>query len=689
MLRKNLWIVALLAVIAIVFAGCPDTWGDFKSDYKPPKPPEATDDLIVDDAEEIGALLKAVGFYGSTATGMSTDGNTAIFDIPSGGSSDNFGFELLFPEGVEGFLNLEVTFKLTEVTSLPGGAAKIGFKSQITPGTVDVTPHADHEVVFGTTVGTEKTQNFSLSSPNKLPNNVVYFSHNKYGDGDKKGADPASGNVSYKIAITKLAFLAGEPVPCCTDCDTATCKDCSADACTGACGTACCLNFNGGTTTKIEVVGGKVVHTNPPVVASEGGAKINANGTVTMNNYSLIYYKFPADTATYKIADYDYIDIYYTLSNPVNSATVLAIPDADYDAGGKIGSANRNKNLKIEMRDYKLGNYSFVTGGRYMDFGRVDSDPSVSPQRIQTWGDNGTGGFTMRMNSYDVNPAQGNGSCAEFIDIKIDKIEFSKGTRVRVRFFDPMGTQTSSSFQVLSGNSLGSRFPAAPKKDGLIFRGWSDEPTSNPGDGNPVTSATTFTTNLDAYATWEIGVLDEYVVETGSMIKYVKAGDANTATPTTVGGKDYYFLWNGLTDGTALASMTPAELNGYTPTSNTPRLGVQFMASFKDYAKIVITYDAIKTGLVCTDAGCGTKTGCTNVNARQNLGSPGYNDGGGQMNIGYPDLEAGNDKTYTIKPGATANETFSGRDGVVFTKGHGGSGVLVRITKVEYFLEDN
>ena len=206
MIKKNLWIVALLAAVAVVFMGCPDTWGDLKNP-KPEEPPGET--ITISDPDEIGGLLSKKGWNGNAGADVSTDKNVAIFNISTGGSSDNQGFEIKFPEEVAGQVALEVTFKLTEVTTLTGGAAKIGFKSNISP-TEDVTPYDDYEIVFGNTAGVEFTQAFPLSSPNKLPNKAVYFSHNKYGDGAKKGADPTQGDVKYKLEITKIVFVGGD-----------------------------------------------------------------------------------------------------------------------------------------------------------------------------------------------------------------------------------------------------------------------------------------------------------------------------------------------------------------------------------------------------------------------------------------------------------------------------------------------
>jgi len=504
---KKLWLIMLAVALAfgLVFgiAGCRDV---------PEKGGDA-EELEITDAADIGAMLTAMGYYGAAA-GVEADGNKASFNLSEG--HDNYGFKLDFAEYVEsGHTSLEITFKLAEVVTLTGGHAKIGFKAAVGS---DVTPYATHEIVFGGVgnVGKEFVQSFSLSSPNKLPNKYVLFNHNKYGDDATNQG--STGATVYTVEITKLKFIATEPVPCCTDCDVATCKDCSEDKCEGECGTVCCLNFNGTETTKIELVSGKVVHTNPPVVAAAGGAVMKADGTVTMNNYSLLFYKFPEDTSTYKIADYDYIEIFYTLSNAVNTGSLTGT------------------NLKVEMRDYKGADGYTFEGGSYQNFGGVGSDS----HQIQTWGDNGTGGFAIRMNSWDVNPAQGDGSCAEKIDIKITKIEFSKGTRYTVEFFSPMTPANNNlpKLQVLSGNGLADRMPKLTH-NGWNFLGWVDnwDPEFNVPAGNDIGESTPITKNTTLFAKWAF--LPPPTALT------ITVDGASVISPVTAVGGSYTYLADG------------------------------------------------------------------------------------------------------------------------------------------------
>jgi len=685
MIKKNLWIVALMAVVAFLFMGCPDNAGDLKSGYKSNK--TATDDLIIDDPKEIAALLKAKGYYGADTGGCSTDDNVAIFNLAA--SPDNFGFELNFPEDAEGYLSLEVTFVLDKVDLLTNGAAKIGFQSAVG---ADLKPYDDYEIVFGKAVDEkEHKQVFSLNAPNVLPNKQVLFKHNKYGPNNDDRNDPKTGSeapVNYRLKITKMVFKAGDPVPCCTDCDVATCKDCEAEECTDACGTGCCVIFKGDATTKIEFVKGttaaadKIVHTNP-VLNFSGGTKVSAIGVVTMNNYSIIYYKFPEDTAQFKIADYDYFTITYTLSNIVNSDTVLAYPDADYDASGKAGSANRNKNLKVEFRDY--GGVDPFSIGRWDDLGGVGANQT---KQKQTWGDNGTNGVAIRMNSWDVNPKQGDGSCAESIDIQITKIEFSKGTRHTVEFFSPM-TPANNNFAkviILNGNTLGDKMPKVTNP-GWTHSGWVDDWKSDanepPLTANTVTATTQIVKDTKLFATWlfiplptiarEAAANDTLFTAVGTWNDWDETNYPNAKSKFVFDSKSYWVIGdtrsnNWGTKATAIAQATydavKAQL-GFTYVRYAIT-GLETMSPyFNSYTNLVVTYDMIQ---VAGDH--------TAIQIRSS------NDGGSSTDIIAPNLEAGTGKTFKVPVSAIEPGYFS------FVKSGGaGSVMLFRVTKVELVFE--
>jgi len=720
MIKKNLWIVALIAIFAITFMGCPDNWGDPKNAAEGGA---AEGDLVIDDVEEIAKLLSATGWNGDSGNGVSVEKNVAKFNIPSGGSTDNQGFELLFPEEAEGFSALVVTFKLKEVTTLANGAAKIGFKSA--KGSGDVTPYADHEVVFGTAAnkGKEFDQSFSLKSPNKLPNNVVYFSHNKYGPDNNDRNNPNTGSeapVNYELEITQLLFVAKAAPPCCEKkCIKSKCKDCSEDKCIGECGVGCCLNFTGNATTKVEFVAGvgldgkadksldKVIHTMPQVAfdKAEGEGEVGSDGTVTMNNYSILFYKFPTTgkgkndkgveiDVEIDYMDYDYIDITYTLSGArnVNSAAVAA----------------NGTDLKIEWRDYK-GIDAYATS-RWDNLGGEGVGKSKT---IQTWGDNGTGGFAIRMNSYDTKPNAGDGTNAEFMDIKITKIEFRKGTRYKVEFFSPMTPNNNSlkSLEVLSGNGLMKRLPTV-SNPGWTFTGWVNDwnPSTNQPAGTPVGASTAITANTKLFATWVYNILPAVTLNAAANDTLFAAGIGNagntvaqgwigvgaTTTFTHSDGKKYWIVSDarGYTDTTITTALDSSKydwtakdaaisqadfdaaknhhLNNYT------RLGLDLttVPNWNYYKTITIYYDAIPLG--GTDAkGTLVKKSSNAAGGDANAKTTGGNE--------YPELTGKEQKIEFNVSEFTSGGATGTVPGVGFQKNNNGA-YLLRITKVELSL---
>jgi len=252
MFKKNLWIAALIAALAMVFVGigC-DGGGESKSDDRP----LAKAALEITDADAIGALLSAVNLYNANtyAPGdpISTDKNVAHFNQGASDSVDNIGFKIDFPQEAKDarFQTMTIEFEVSELTTLDAGKyAKIGFKSKAFPEAKDdMIPYNLYEVWFGTPaavtkVGDKGTIVIPVNKPNKAPMDAVWFTHNKYEGGDewkgKWGSDPA---INYKLKINKILFSVTELGPCCTDCNRDTCDDCKAGTCKDECGTGCCL----------------------------------------------------------------------------------------------------------------------------------------------------------------------------------------------------------------------------------------------------------------------------------------------------------------------------------------------------------------------------------------------------------------------------------------------------------------
>ncbi|MCL2186668.1 MAG: hypothetical protein FWB86_12580, partial [Treponema sp.] len=407
---------------------------------------------------------------------------------------------------------------------------------------------------------------------------------------------------------------------------------------------------------------------NPPVVAAEGGAAISANGTVTMNNYALLFYKFPEDTSTIKIADYDYIDITYTLSNIVNSEATIALPGT-------------HSKLKVQIRDYKGADAYTMTGGNYQDLGGVQSPIAAATHRIQTWGDNGTGGFCIRMNSWDVDGSagKGDGSCAESIDIKIDKIEFSKGTRATVDFYAPQTPNLNNvaSLTVLVGNPIGSRIPAL-KNPGWTFLGWNtgwDVGAGKP-NGTSVGAATAINSawvsggKVNLYADWLTGVVDPITVN--NPVFTLSEGCGGAAFITYDGTNDWILIHSAAYD---ISAFNDLDGDGFDisaiSTAGTSRISYLLPTNAKYLNEVTLTYDAI---FIAGDLG---------AVLRNNSGAT----SGGELTSGnnYPEIMDRSFESGELATGITITRpasAFYGSGYFALAKNNPGA-YLIRITKLE------
>ncbi|MCL2186849.1 MAG: InlB B-repeat-containing protein [Treponema sp.] len=225
MLKKNLWIVALIAALAMIFAGCGGGGSTVVDDR-----PWADEDLVITDADDIGALLVPRHLFNDNVYTdpdgvVSSNKNVARFNFPTDNDIDNIGFRVDFPSDGEfnpieyRYNSMTIEFEVTEITTLDDGEyAKLGFKEAAFPEIkVDMTPYAMFEVWFGTptavsAVGNKKSIVIPLADPNKAPFNAVWFTHNKYAstEGEWNGKKGSDGPIDYKVAITKIVFGAAE-----------------------------------------------------------------------------------------------------------------------------------------------------------------------------------------------------------------------------------------------------------------------------------------------------------------------------------------------------------------------------------------------------------------------------------------------------------------------------------------------
>jgi hypothetical protein len=134
----------------------------------------------------------------------------------------------------------------------------------------------------------------------------------------------------------------------------------------------------------------------------------------------------------------------------------------------------------------------------------------------------------------------------------------------------------------------------------------------------------------------------------------------------------FAFLFNNA--GLDVTSALPTEIQGANTTSY-PRLCIQFAnaalagPAYAGYKEAIITYDLIRCEISSADS--------TNMTIRRNAGT-GYTTKQGDQ---YPDFKAGKGQTITFP--ATFYAANDG-DGISIQKNHNETGVLLRITKIEF-----
>jgi len=546
MIKKNLWVVALLAVVAIAFMGCPDNWGDLKVPVV--GDPPATTPIEITDEAEIAKLLSGANLFNNNeykdkSGVVYTEKNVACFNFPGDNDIDNIGFKIAFPEDAEGlrYSAMEIDFEITEIKTLAAGEyVKLGFKERAFPeNKVDMTPYADYEVWFGSPSAVSKlgdtgTIRIPTDKPNKAPQRATFFTHNKYSAdaGTWAGKKGSAGPISYKLKVTRIYLEAKATNACCSDCPDL-CEDCNAGKCVDKCDVECCLlpkEYEGDATTKVEFKPGAtaaldtIVHTNPAFKTTSASTKVSKDGVITMETGAVLLYEFPTaqlpkvhkkDRVEFDLADYDYVTITYDLSEAVTTS------------GGSGNLKGQTKQL-----DNKDGN-NYASGangysGQWVNWGGVGTDKTF---RYQTIGAGSSGGLALRFNASDIAS-----SGCDSIDLKITKVEFSKGTRFTVEFFAPQtpalndiksvtvlvdGTDNNNG-TFTAGNSIGSRMPNL-SNPGWTFTGWYDawDATKFDADtttGNKVTADTKLTkaagTKVKLFASWKQQILEPVTVNT-------------------------------------------------------------------------------------------------------------------------------------------------------------------------------
>jgi len=434
---------------------------------------------------------------------------------------------------------------------------------------------------------------------------------------------------------------------------------------------------------EITIVGNVATHTNPGFTARPGST-IKSDGTITIQAGSSLLYKFPK-TATFDIADYRNFKITYEVSNIVKTS----------------GGAGEAKAIfgNLSGGDYGLGATKWLSMNIGSESTALNGAGGGSESVIETKGDGATGGFSIAINNFDIATS----GCDSF-DLKIKKIEFTKGTKVTVEFYS---TWTMSEFDKLEwfeGIALGDRLPSV-SLSGATFMGWYDKVDTSTGlgtttGGGKKIDAGTIINNTNAniedgvvqlFANWFFLPLKPFVatasaggnlLETGTV-----GGNWNVGTdPYTFDGKEYRLYWRegnaNNTNPVAFNAIEPVavwlEANSTATPFTANQIGTDALARFQwtltgdaltykgVYKTIRITYDLI------------------NFAGDMVMMVRSYNTGGGNSNIGP------NGNNVTFKAGVDQTATFDctriGTDHTVINFIHNAADnySLFRVTKIEF-----
>jgi len=457
MLKKFTWIAALLAALAMVFAGC-SNFGSL-DDESGPKPAE--------DLEIAGAdiTLIAIGDKSSTVT---IEKNKVTL---KGTTSAGFYYE--FPPEAAEYTNFEVYIKVLEIKKgRPGLLIKRNTKMDNPIGT-----SGDNDPTYQMNDGDGGIKEGGFKFEEGETYSTGVWKKNKFEGGigfQHQAWNPANNDdAEYTIEVTLVVFIGGGAAPTPPPPEYK-----------GAAGRVV-FTEGAATDNRLDDV---IVDSDPSVIGA-AGMTISSTGVVSMKKDSVLHYKFPTSalvgtkaTAVDIEKDFDYIDIEYTISNVVKTS----------------GGAG---NLKARIYQYDSAVDYTYEGGSWADLGGA----GTNAYQLQTWGAGGTGGFSISYNNYDI-ATEG----ADSLDIKITKVTFSTGERFKVQFFTPQTPNLNNiaAVEVLDGNGLEAYLPKVANP-GWTFLGWSDK--WDPDTGNGVTPAgggtyysasTPVESNLVLYATW-------------------------------------------------------------------------------------------------------------------------------------------------------------------------------------------
>ena len=421
MLKKISWVIAALFVAsAMIFIGCPTEMGGMDDGTAP----RQAEDLVLE-GEDI--ILKACG---SSQSKVVIDGTKVTLD------GNNTGFYFDFPEAAAEYAEVQVFFEIVEVMAGTGPGLLIKKNTK-----------------FENPVGISSDQDPAYQLNNVGPAGTKFdtgvWKTNRF---DKQMAfqnqiyNPAGNSASkFTVEVLKIVFPGGGEPP----------VELLPPTFGGGAGK---VVYAKDATTLVETV-----TDSDPLITGAFGMAVSSDGFFTFDKSGRINYKFPASatgaTALDLEKDWDYIKVEYIVKNVVKGK------DKD---GVEVDTAVQAK-TQFTQYDTNTG-YDLVPNGNFQSLSLVEAGGNIT---IQTWGSNGSGGFSLRLNDWDLVTGGGNeNSCADKFDVKITKVTFTKGTRYKVSLFSPATGFAPPTFEVLDGNGLRSDLVAPPAYRGWTFYGW-------------------------------------------------------------------------------------------------------------------------------------------------------------------------------------------------------------------------
>ena len=664
MLKKISWVIAALFVAsAMIFIGCPTELGK-QDDGSAPKQAE---DLVLT-GDDI--VLKACG---SNSSDVTIAGNKATL------KGNNTGFYFEFPAAAAEYAEVQVFFKVDAIIDGKPGllikrntsfANPIGITSNEDPAYQ--LNHADTsgkegfpiKPGFNFTVGKEfdtgkwKTNQFE---------NMMAFQNQIYNP-------EGNTNAHWTVEVVKILFPGGEPVVPVLPPEYK--------------GDATKVVYTKNATTGVETV----VDSDPSITGS--GVTINATGVATFNGASNISYKFPTSATGFtgdpKLeTDWDYVEIEFTIAN---------------------GSGDGGEQVDLQILQYgTTTGYAQKTSNDVTgDVGNYLNAIESGKLTIQTWGSGGKGGFTIKLNDWNLPTGGGKGNAYEKFDMQIKKVTFTKGTRYKVDFYSPQAN-FNTSVVVLSGNGIGT-LPSV-RVAGYTLFGWYDKwdtvglvkndktPVSGASDiGNRVTGSTAITANTKLYAYWFNEVLEPIVIEVGDG-STLGGSDPNgtlfttivpAVTPYEYDDKEWWvfsggnanagnYTWADDTKVENIPLATFTAIKEHQGVATYARLGFEFPTEALLYDTITITFEAVDIGGSSAD----NIRGSTIKNSKD--AASGASDVSTTAGNVWPNWGTG---AVGANAGGTQVYKMTGftNGGFAFVKNNPGV-VLIRITKIEFTFD--